>query len=190
MNEKVWTFGKLEEIRHLPAVGSRRHVTNFLQRRSPASRLLWSESDFVLIRIIRSVLVSCVLLASVVNLYPAQEKPAAKHSSAPANMPSMAELYKQHCAACHGDDLKGAGPFPPPYRKPPDLTTLARRHGGTFPDAYVSNVLRNGVKLPAHGPAEMPVWGTEFEETNQLDKTQVASRIKGLTNYLKLFQVR
>lgn len=61
---------------------------------------------------------------------------------------------------------------------PPDLTTLARRHVSKFPDAYVANVLRNGVTLPAHGPAEMPDWGTEFAATHRLDKAQVALRIK------------
>jgi mono/diheme cytochrome c family protein len=71
-----------------------------------------------------------------------------------------AELYKSHCASCHGNDLKGNGPAPPPFRDvPPDLTTLAKRHGGQFPTAYFIDVLRNGVMVRAHGPAEMPTWG-------------------------------
>jgi mono/diheme cytochrome c family protein len=76
-----------------------------------------------------------------------------------SRVPSGVELYEQHCAVCHGIDLKGSGPAPDPYRAPPDLTTLARRHGGTYPDDYVLKVLRNGVVMPAHGPAEMPIWG-------------------------------
>ena len=32
-------------------------------------------------------------------------------------------------------------------------------HGGTFPEEYVSNVLRFGPGLSAHGSSEMPVWG-------------------------------
>jgi mono/diheme cytochrome c family protein len=68
--------------------------------------------------------------------------------------PSGAELYKKHCAVCHGNDLKGNGPAPYPFKDmTPDLTTLTIRHGGKFPDAYVSDVLRNGVVLPDHGPA-------------------------------------
>jgi len=59
--------------------------------------------------------------------------------SPPENAPSGAELYRQHCAACHGNNLKGNGPAPYPFTAvPPDLTTLARRHGAKFPDAYVS----------------------------------------------------
>ncbi len=85
-------------------------------------------------------------------------------------------------------DLKGTGPVPSPYRPPPDLTTLARRHGGKFPAAYVSNVLRNGVRLPAHGPAEMPVWGTDLATKDERDEAQVSERIKALTDYIESLQ--
>jgi mono/diheme cytochrome c family protein len=91
------------------------------------------------------------------------------------------ELYRQHCATCHGDDLKGNGIAPPgPFRVPPDLTTLAQRHDGKFPEAYVSKVLRNGVVMPAHGPAQMPVWGTDFRDIE----------IANLTNYIKSLQAK
>jgi hypothetical protein len=69
---------------------------------------------------------------------------------------------------------------------PPDLTTLSRRHGGKFPEAYVSSVLRDGVKMPAHGPAEMPVWAT----TNRSDKAHLESRIRDLTAYIKSRQAK
>ncbi|MFZ0738772.1 MAG: c-type cytochrome [Candidatus Acidiferrales bacterium] len=104
--------------------------------------------------------------------------------------PSGAELYQQHCAVCHGKDLTGSGPAPYPFRAPPDLTTLAQRHGGKFPDAYVSNVLRNGVVMPAHGPAEMPIWGTDFRAAGGLSSAQVAQRIADLTNYIKSLQAK
>jgi mono/diheme cytochrome c family protein len=138
----------------------------------------------------RNVLILWILLGLIASTYAGQEKQVKKSPVPPSNPPSGAELYKQRCAVCHGDDLKRSGRFPSPYRVPPDLTTLARRHGGKFPDAYVSSVLRNGVKLPAHGPAEMPVWGTDFEATDKLDKTQVALRIKSLTDYIESLQVK
>jgi mono/diheme cytochrome c family protein len=103
---------------------------------------------------------------------------------------SGAELYKQYCVACHGSDLKGNGSFPGPYRVPPDLTTLARRHAGRFPDRYVSQVLQNGTVLPAHGPAEMPVWGEEFKASDRLDSAQVTARIASLTEYIKSLQAK
>jgi mono/diheme cytochrome c family protein len=91
------------------------------------------------------------------------------------------ELYRQHCATCHGDYLKGSGPAPPaPFRAPPDLTTLARRHGGKFPEDYVAKVLRDGVILAAHGPAQMPVWGTNFQDIE----------IGNLTNYIQSLQAK
>ena len=108
---------------------------------------------------------------------------------APSNMPSGAELYSRHCAVCHGNDLKGGGSVPSPYRVPPDLTTLARRHGGKFPDAYVSKVLRSGMVMPAHGPAEMPIWGSDFKMQG-LHKTEVTLRITNLTNYIKSRQAK
>lgn len=109
-------------------------------------------------------------------------------SVATASPASGAELYQQYCVACHGTDLKGNGSFP--YRVPPDLTTLTRRHSGRFPDRYVSEVLRNGMVLRAHGPAEMPVWGEEFRTGDRLDAAQVTARIRGLTEYIKSLQAK
>lgn len=143
----------------------------------------------MIVRLIRWFL-CCAVAGWIVSASAAQEQQAKKAPPPLSNPPSGAELYQQHCAFCHGNDLKGNGPFPPPYRRPPDLTTLSRRHGGSFPDAYVAKVLRNGVALRAHGPAEMPVWGTEFAETDRLDKIQVTLRIKQLANYLKSLQAK
>jgi len=107
------------------------------------------------------------------------------------NAPSGAQLYKRLCAACHGNDLKGNGPAPYPFKDvPPDLTTLARRHGGKFPDAYVADVLRHGVPLPDHSPAEMPTWGTDFEAGKELDEMQVTLRITNLSAYIKSQQAK
>lgn len=101
-----------------------------------------------------------------------------------SNSPSGAALYLQHCAVCHGSDLKGTGPVPYPYRAPPDLTTLAKSHDGRFPEEYVADVLRNGVVMPAHGPAEMPIWGPDFTAA-RVNGAEVALRIKRLTDYIK-----
>ena len=137
------------------------------------------------LKIVRVVFVSTVL-GSFAVLLPAQNMPAKELP----DTPSGAELYTRHCAVCHGNDLRGAEPFPPPYRKPPDLTTLARRRGGKFPEAYVGKVLRNGVTLPAHGPAEMPVWGSDFAAKEHINKAEVADRIRRLVLYLRSAQVQ
>ena len=110
---------------------------------------------------------------------------------ATATSPPGAKLFQQHCAACHGNDLKGNGPAPPPFKEwSPDLTTLARRHGGQFPEAYVANVLRIGVKIPEHGPVEMPIWGMTFKESEKLSDAQITARIAELIKYIKLNQAK
>ena len=117
------------------------------------------------------------------------EKP---QNVAPATTsPSGAQIFRRHCAACHGNDLKGNGPAPPPFKdRTPDLTTLAKRHDGKFPDAYVIDVLHNGVAISAHGPAEMPIWGTTFKESEKLSAAQIDDRITKLTTYLKSMQAK
>jgi mono/diheme cytochrome c family protein len=136
----------------------------------------------------RNVFMACILAGAISGTCLAQEKEKEKTPVQSSRATSGARLYKQHCAVCHGMDLKGTGPIPSPYRPPPDLTTLARRHGGKFPAAYVSNVLRNGVRLPAHGPAEMPVWGTDLATKDERDEAQVSERIKALTDYIESLQ--
>jgi mono/diheme cytochrome c family protein len=103
---------------------------------------------------------------------------------------SGAELYQEHCAVCHGDDLKGTASGPEPYQAPPDLTTLARRHAGQFPDGYVMDVLRNGVVLPTHGPAQMPVWGTDLRMMGSSDGAQLTARLVTLRDYIRSLQVK
>lgn len=103
--------------------------------------------------------------------------------------PSGEKLYKQDCAVCHGNDLKGNGPAPPPFKDvPPDLTKLAKSHGGKFPEKYFEDVLRNGVPIPAHGSPEMPTWGADFRTREHLDSAQVTLRITNLSNYIKSLQ--
>jgi mono/diheme cytochrome c family protein len=144
----------------------------------------------VVSRFIRICATLGALLGLVAGLHAAKQGPSKKTQAKVSDSPTGAELYKQHCEVCHGIDLKGVGPVPAPYRVPPDLTLLAQHHGGKFPDSYVREVLRNGVTMPAHGPAEMPTWGTEFTESGGLDGTQVKSRIARLTNYIKSRQTR
>jgi mono/diheme cytochrome c family protein len=132
----------------------------------------------------------CALSGLLARITAAREGQATKARPAPL---SGAQLYKQNCEVCHGDDGKGNGPPPassPFIESPPDLTTLAKRHKGEFPDAYVAEVLRNGVKMPDHGPAEMPIWGIVFKSMSKSDETQAKLRIANLTNYLKSIQAK
>jgi mono/diheme cytochrome c family protein len=115
---------------------------------------------------------------------------AAQESELPATyVPPGKLLYKDYCAACHGSNGKGHGPVARSLRKPPsDLTTLAERHGGKFPEEYVSNVLRFGLGFSAHGSSEMPVWGPIFEYQEHYNEAAVRQRIRNLCEYLESLQ--
>jgi mono/diheme cytochrome c family protein len=137
----------------------------------------------------------CVLMALVLcvaGLAVAQNKPADNVKKVPVKSSSAAsgeEMYKQYCAVCHGKDGKGNGPAAIELKQaPPDLTTLAKRHDGKFPDDYVSSVLRFGAKAPAHGTADMPVWGPLFASVSDSDNAKVQLRISNLSRYLKGLQ--
>ena len=104
-------------------------------------------------------------------------------------VPSGEQMYKQYCAACHGADAKGNGPLASSLKTPPpDLTTLAKRHAGKFPSDYVSNVLKFGPGLSAHGSSDMPTWGPLFRYFDKQNERVVQQRIKNLCNYLASLQ--
>jgi len=92
--------------------------------------------------------------------------------------PTGKVLYHRYCASCHGMDGKGDGPVAASLRRPPtDLTTLARRAGGSFDEASVVTVIDGRRFVAEHGPREMPVWGVVFEEEL---KDQSYTRYTGL----------
>ena len=103
---------------------------------------------------------------------------------------SGAGMFKDYCAVCHGKDGKGNGPAASELKQAPaNLTTLAERHGGKFPDLYVEEVLRNGAKAPAHGDAEMPVWGPLFRSMDS-DPAIMYVRVSSLVSYIRSLQVK
>ena len=115
-------------------------------------------------RTIRNLPICCALLFFLASFVTAGRSQDKKATHLPSSNPvSGLQLYKRYCAVCHGNDLKGNGPISPEFKNPPsDLTTLAQRHDGKFPDEYVQDVLRNGVEKTAHGDTEMPIWGPLF----------------------------
>ncbi|MDI3325671.1 cytochrome c [Pontibacterium granulatum] len=71
--------------------------------------------------------------------------------------------YKTQCAVCHGTDGKGSGPYIEFLNKSPsDLTTLAQRHKGRFPFQHVYDVIDGSQSQTAHGPRDMPIWGSRY----------------------------
>lgn len=71
--------------------------------------------------------------------------------------------FTQSCAACHGENGKGGGPVAEVLVvKPPDLTTISKRHGGEFPAPWVYRIIDGRTEVDAHGRRDMPVWGNRY----------------------------
>ncbi len=101
------------------------------------------------------------------------------------------QMFNSYCAPCHGTDGRGAGPAAGALRtRPVDLTLLARMNHGKYPDAHVMAVLHFGSKIPAHGSAEMPIWGPIIGRANPVNAHDKDLRIGNLTHYIEKLQVK
>ncbi len=110
-----------------------------------------------------------------------------------------AQDFQMFCATCHGWGGAGGGPVADVLSvEPPNLTLIAHRNGGTFPNEKVYKVI-DGVEMPrAHGTKQMPVWGVWFayeaiaDSLHTGDKTpppeKIDKRIKGLVAFLESIQ--
>jgi mono/diheme cytochrome c family protein len=135
----------------------------------------------------RTVLISVFILMACTT--GAQNKPANKAVAPRTTAASGKQTYLHYCAACHGADGRGDGPAASVLKTaPPDLTTLAKRHDGKFPYDYVSDVLRFGTRINAHGSSDMPIWGPIFGSMDNYDLAAVRKRIKDLSDYLASLQ--
>jgi mono/diheme cytochrome c family protein len=96
--------------------------------------------------------------------------PAGKVQTEMPNVASGKQTYKEYCASCHGEDGKGIGPAASALKSPPsDLTILAKRHAGNFPEDYVGEIVRVGKPIQAHGSSDMPVWGPIFNARDKFN---------------------
>lgn len=115
--------------------------------------------------------------------------PANKAQTEMPNVASGKKTYMEYCASCHGEDGKGIGPAASALKAPPaDLTTLAKRHAGKFPEDYVAEIVRIGKPIQAHGSSDMPVWGPIFNARDKFNDMAVKQRIKNLCAYLATLQ--
>jgi|ERR1019366_4366691 mono/diheme cytochrome c family protein len=103
-----------------------------------------------------------------------------------------AQLYQRFCASCHGIQGFGDGPVASSIKSMlPDLTRIAKRHGGAFPAAQLRRIIDGRDVQPAHGTREMPVWGYEFRRALASDSSgsQSADELIGrLVDYLRSIQ--
>lgn len=100
------------------------------------------------------------------------------------------DLFRAHCAACHGLDAKGDGPIAPSLKaKVADLTVLAKNNGGQFPSARVRKTITGEDVLASHGSREMPIWGPIFHQIES-DQDFGNVRLQNLAKYLESIQQR
>ncbi len=141
-------------------------------------------------RLRRVLLVAAVpLLACVAT--PSQE--ATAPASAPAALVDAGRRdYQDHCAVCHGIDGRGQGPAATALRvAPADLTRIAARRGGAFPELEIAYRIDGRFEITSHGPREMPIWGTQLRQKLPQDETGeaiVRGRIEAIVAYLSTLQ--
>ena len=100
------------------------------------------------------------------------------------------DLFRFYCASCHGADGSGNGPVGTSLKTAPsDLTTLSRRHGGSFARADIELYVTGDDlrRVGAHGSKDMPVWGPIFRALDPDDRTRKV-RIANLMEYLESIQ--
>ena len=102
------------------------------------------------------------------------------------------DLYLRFCAACHGDAGRGDGPVSKSFAvETPDLTLIARRHGGQFPRERIERIIDGRFVIGAHGSRTMPVWGEDLsrlEIGNPDAERSTETIINRLTEYVQGLQ--
>jgi mono/diheme cytochrome c family protein len=143
-------------------------------------------------QMLRSLILTFIAMALTVGA--AYADPSKTKVTIPVNKTSPVsgkQMYVNYCAPCHGVDGKGHGPVVASLKTPPpDLTLLSKNNGGKFPEVHVETVLQNGVKIPAHGSAEMPIWGPILGKMNPANHQDSLLRISNLIRYLETLQVK
>jgi mono/diheme cytochrome c family protein len=119
-----------------------------------------------------------------------QEQAIRKVPVAPTAAVDGPTLYKQYCAVCHGTNGKGGGPAASALKASPgDLTVIARKNGGHFPEERFFAILQGESAVAAHGSQDMPMWGPVFR--NMSTSTAIAqTRMHALLDYVEKMQVK
>lgn len=118
---------------------------------------------------------------------------AASAAGADVLVESGQSSFARYCSACHGMGARGDGPLAPILRTPPsDLTRIAARRNGVFPDAEIADFIDGRRAVQAHGGREMPVWGRVF--SRRIVPDSAAEEVNRgelwvLVEYLKSIQV-
>jgi mono/diheme cytochrome c family protein len=137
----------------------------------------------------RSRLILMTVVIALSSFSFAQEKVIRKRPAPQTSAASGKEMYEAYCASCHGATGEGNGPAASALKTPPsDLTAIAKNNGGKFPSAHVYEIVKGSASTPAHGSADMPVWGPVFLRLSQSRDAEVHQRITNLTSYIQSLQ--
>lgn len=102
-----------------------------------------------------------------------------------------AELYRQHCAACHGATGEGDGPVAAVIQpNMPNLRSLQQRSGGVFPADAVAAYIDGRDIEAAHGSRQMPIWGDVFQTDGRRGRDRARERIDALVGFIVELQYR
>lgn len=103
-----------------------------------------------------------------------------------------AEQFQRYCASCHGVGAAGDGPVADSLKtRPADLTRIAARRGGSFPDGEIARKIDGRFALQAHGTREMPIWGKALGDDIPdagISEEVARGKILLLVEYLKSIQ--
>ena len=139
----------------------------------------------------RSQVFVLVSLALAISLTACADQPS--HSVDDVRLAQAGkDLYRVSCAACHGADAQGTGPVAPLLNiAVPDLTRIAQRRSGKFPELEIFRIIDGQADLSERGPRHMPVWGYEFfgDEADDERAHQAATdKVDRLVAYLRSIQ--
>lgn len=105
---------------------------------------------------------------------------------------TAAHHFRVSCSGCHGREARGDGPVSSFLTvEVPDLTRIAARRGGVFPEEEIFKIVDGQADLRSHGPRHMPVWGYEFfgdDPDDEVAHRQASDVVKGLVEYLRSIQ--
>jgi mono/diheme cytochrome c family protein len=90
------------------------------------------------------------------------------------------QLYVRYCGVCHGNDARGGTAISELIRvETPDLTEIALRRQGWYPEVLVREIIDGRWKI--HGGRSMPIWG------NVLTREQTIAITEHLFSLQKAF---